>query len=390
MTIVPGRSSPGVDQGAAVEVFTRQIDGDVSIVHQPIVDLARGTVVGFECLARFADTCGASVEEWFALAARTGGIGPRLEATLVDVALRSRPDLPPNCFLTVNVSPSALLSAPMSRVFSEAGPLGGVVVELTEHAPVQDLPMTIDALDRLRAAGAQIAVDDAGAGYAGLKHLLDIQPDMVKLDRAIISGIDRDEAKRALVEMLGVFADRVDAWILAEGIETESELDAVLSLGVPLGQGWALGRPDLGWPGLSPSADGLLRARSESMAVSEHVTVRSILQHVRWIDESDVDATLDRLRSPDVDETTVVLDAHRRPVRLLDAATVWSGGTDDFLRVNVDTPVDAVARRMMTRSRGKRLDPALVVDAAGRFVGAVSVERVVARLSRSSNPRSLN
>ena len=102
-----------------------------------------------------------------------------------------------------------------------------MVIELTEHERIDSYAALEPALDRLRAAGALLAIDDAGAGYAGLQHVLSLRPDIIKLDRALVEGLDRDEAKRTLVEMIGTLAGRLDAWLLAEGIETGEELDVL-------------------------------------------------------------------------------------------------------------------------------------------------------------------
>ena len=86
-----------------------------------------------------------------------------------------------------------------------------------------------------------IAVDDTGAGYAGLHHLISVRPEIIKLDRTLVAGIDTDRPRRALVEMFGSFANRFDAWVLAEGVETAAELATLRRIGVPLAQGFLLG-----------------------------------------------------------------------------------------------------------------------------------------------------
>src|SRR5579875_2611059 len=188
------------------ELLRRPLErGTVTAAYQAIVDVARGVVVGYEALARFPGPTTAGPLEWFA-AARRLGLAADLEAAALSAALLGRPHLPRNCFLTVNVSPDLLDSAPVRRVFEAEGDLGGLVVELTEQTPIDSYRSLEPHLNRLRAAGALIAVDDAGAGYAGLTHLLGLRPSIIKLDRGLVEGIDRDEAKRALLEMIGVFA----------------------------------------------------------------------------------------------------------------------------------------------------------------------------------------
>jgi EAL domain-containing protein (putative c-di-GMP-specific phosphodiesterase class I) len=143
----------------------------------------------------------------------------------------------------VNVGPDAVLSAPVAAVFAEAGDLRGVVVEITEQTAVADDAALEEAIAPVRAAGALPAVDDAGAGFASLKHIMVLRPDVVKVDRDLVAGIDTDETKAAVVEALGMFTSRIDAWLIAEGVETSAELDRLLSLRVPLVQGYGLGPP---------------------------------------------------------------------------------------------------------------------------------------------------
>src|SRR4029078_2840820 len=209
---------------------------------QPIIDTARGTVAGYEARARLEGPANVGPDCWFALA-HAAGFGAELEAQVLDRALEARSAVPPNCFLSVNVGPQALLSAPVADVFTHAGDLRGVVVEITEQSAVDNYGALSDAIAPVRAAGALLAVDDAGAGFASLKHITVLRPDFVKVDRGLVAGIDADETKGAVVEALGMFTSRLDSWLVAEGVETAAELDRLLSLRVPLAQGYALGSP---------------------------------------------------------------------------------------------------------------------------------------------------
>ena len=196
-----------------------------------------------------------------------------------------RPVLPPDTFLTVNVSPHILGSAPVQDALATRPGLQRVVVELTEHTPVHDLAALRRQCDELRARGALIALDDAGSGYSGLQQLAALRPQVVKLDRALVSDADTDPVRVALAEMLGEFAGRIDAWLLAEGIETPAELAAFALLGVPLAQGWLLGRPDRasrrsrprrsGWSGPRSPAPGHRQRRRPLRPVRQARSARS-------------------------------------------------------------------------------------------------------------------
>lgn len=204
---------------------------DLTMVFQPIVDLAAARTAGYEALARFPGTAGPDV--WFAAAADCG-LAAELEALAVAKALAAVPLLPDDTFLSVNVSPHLLGSGPVQDALAARPDLRRVVVELTEHTPVDDL----DALRRqtraLRARGALVALDDAGSGYSGLQQVAVVRPQIVKLDRALVTGVDTDPVRAALTEMVGEFAGRLDAWLLAEGVETTAELAALVRFGVPL------------------------------------------------------------------------------------------------------------------------------------------------------------
>ena len=197
---------------------------DVRLAFQPVVDLVRGVAVGYEALARFPPPPRGSPARWFAAALGQGVAAP-LQAHTVRAALAARATLPANCFLSVNVEPNVLHSDEVQAAFADGGRLDGVVIELTEHAKVESYSRLYGGIDACRSAGVAIAIDDAGARYAGLTHLLRVRPDFVKVDSTLVAGIDRDDVKRAFVEAVGTLASRLDAWVVAEGIERVEDLD---------------------------------------------------------------------------------------------------------------------------------------------------------------------
>jgi EAL domain-containing protein (putative c-di-GMP-specific phosphodiesterase class I) len=151
-------------------------------------------------------------------------------------------DLPAQAYLSVNVSPATVVTGRVGEVVAEV-PGERLVVELTEHARVADYDELADALKPLRTRGARVAVDDAGAGFAGLVHILRLVPDIIKLDIGLTRGIDQDPVRRALALSLVGFARDTGAGIVAEGIETAQELEALRDLGITWGQGYFLARP---------------------------------------------------------------------------------------------------------------------------------------------------
>src|SRR5690349_3408176 len=175
---------------------------DLTLVFQPIVDLAAATIAGYEALSRFPGTAGPDV--WFAAAA-DAGVAAELEALAIGKALDAVPALPDNTFLTVNVSPHLLGTDPVQEALARRPDLRRVVVELTEHTPMDDLDGLTAATAALRERGALIALDDTGNGYAGLRQMAALRPQLVKLDRTLVSDADADPVRMALAEMVGEF-----------------------------------------------------------------------------------------------------------------------------------------------------------------------------------------
>ncbi|MEW1959058.1 EAL domain-containing protein [Kineococcus sp. NPDC059986] len=212
--------------------------GGPDVVYQPVVDLVSGATVGVEALSRFPSGT-PTPDRWFAEAAEVGA-GQDLELSALDNAVQGLPFLPG--FLALNVSPSTITTPAFLRRL-EALPLDRVVVEITEHSAVSNYAALLGTLEPLRRNGLRIAVDDTGAGYASLSHVLTVLPDFIKLDISLVRGIDADTSRRALTAGLVTFAQATGARIVAEGIETASELAVLRDLGVGLGQGYHLARP---------------------------------------------------------------------------------------------------------------------------------------------------
>jgi diguanylate cyclase (GGDEF)-like protein len=233
-----------------------ELERPIEPVFQPVVSLGTGRVIGYEALARFAIGPQRAPDVWFAQA-HGCGLGAELEAAAIRAALQSA-GRPLETHLAVNVSPSALHSPVVAEAL--AGDLSGVVVELTEHEFIFDDDDISAAIDGLRRRGALIAIDDAGAGHAGLNRLIEIQPDIVKFDRAMTRDIHTDRARMALLESFVRFARDVDATVCAEGIESLDELAAVADLDVQWGQGHVLARPGPPWATVAPVAAEVCRA----------------------------------------------------------------------------------------------------------------------------------
>ena len=233
----PPRRAPGPRALAGV------LSGlDALRVHlQPIVALETGEVWGVEALARFPGHPQPGPAAWFASALRKGQ-GPALEELALRGALQVLPELPPGLRLTVNLSAQALLQPAVSELLLEtADPR--VVMELTEHEQVDDYPALLRALIRLREAGIGLGIDDFGAGHSTLSHVLHLEPDVVKLDLALVQGVARCSRRQALVDAMLSFCRRTSTLLVAEGVEEGDDLSQLVEIGVGHAQGWFLARP---------------------------------------------------------------------------------------------------------------------------------------------------
>jgi EAL domain-containing protein (putative c-di-GMP-specific phosphodiesterase class I) len=215
-------------------------DDEVNVEFQPVFDLSANRVVALEALARFWREPIRSPALWFSEAAEVG-LGLDLELAAVEAALERIDEFPPDVSLAINVSPATAVDPRFHElVVAEASRL---VIEITEHAQVDDYEQLAEALAPLRARGARVAIDDVGAGFASLRHILRLEPDIVKLDLTLTQSIARDPAREALASSLVHFAAGIDATIAAEGIESADDLALLRSLGVGYGQGFYLARP---------------------------------------------------------------------------------------------------------------------------------------------------
>lgn len=215
--------------------------GQPAMVYQPIFDLMANRLAGLECLARFRMDPEIPPDQWFAEAAKAG-LAVDLELVAICAALRALPAIPKHAYLAVNCSPQTILCPELPKLLQTVS-LNQVVLEVTEHDYIEDYPPLLEALAPLRAMGLRVASDDAGAGYATLRHVLHIQPELIKLDISLTRNIDSDPKRRALASALIAFARETNARIVAEGVETAAELRMLQKLGAGCAQGYFLSKP---------------------------------------------------------------------------------------------------------------------------------------------------
>jgi PAS domain S-box-containing protein len=244
--------SPGLDARIRADDARARIQaildtGAFEPFFQPIVELRTGAVVGYEALSRFAD--GVPPDVTFGLAGRCG-LGLELEMATMRAAIDASAVLPGGAYLSLNASPALIGSGEIGGLLR--GCERPVVLEITEHVAIDDYSAIRGALVGLGPT-VRLAVDDAGAGYASMRHILELAPDFVKLDIGLIRRIDADPARQALLAGMGYFAVKRKVRLVAEGIEAARELATLRTLGISYGQGYLLGRPQAGrgpgpWP----------------------------------------------------------------------------------------------------------------------------------------------
>lgn len=230
-----------IEMSEARARIVEMLDGHaITIFHQPIHDLATGEPMGVECLARFPNNTRRGPHAWFEDAERVG-LGVELEMAAVRAALETLGHVPPGKYAAINVSPATILSGALERELDGVD-TGSLLIEVTEHQQVDDFAALSRKLSRLKEK-VRIAIDDVGTGYSGLRHIVDLQPDILKMDMALTRDIHRDPARQALTGALVQLARDIGCKLVAEGIETIEERDAMAELGVDFGQGYFFARP---------------------------------------------------------------------------------------------------------------------------------------------------
>lgn len=211
------------------------------MVFQPIYDVPKERIAGFEALARFSPLPHRPPDSWFKDANEIG-LGLELEAKAIHMALEALQRFPANVYVSVNLSPQHILQGALDDIFRDRS-LHQVTLEITEHTIVDYYDDLIDRIQPFRDRGLQIAVDDAGAGYASFRHILNLAPERIKLDMSLTRHIDGDVSRRALAGAFSMFSRETGATIVAEGVETASEIETLRTLGISYMQGYHLGLP---------------------------------------------------------------------------------------------------------------------------------------------------
>lgn len=378
----------------------------ITSVFQPLVELESGDIFAWEALTR--GPAGSFFQQPTVLFDFAEDVDQvfTLERACRESAIATLGAIGPEQRLFLNVHPRSLVSPDFSpgqtlEMLQDKGLRPEqVVLEITERHCIQDFTLFHRTLDHYRSQGFQVAVDDVGTGYSGLWSIAELRPEFIKIDMSLVRNVDTNPVKRALLETFVAFADKIGSRLIAEGIETESELTTVMHLGVHLGQGYFLARPAypkvLTVPPLPSRND--LRQRLGGLAIKCSIPLRELCEPATVVEEETQVFEVRKILTEDNAPGAVVVVNGRRPLGLvmkhaLDQALSTQYGLALYFRrpvtrimdetplvVESDTPAETVAQLAMGRDRAKLYDHVVVTD-RGRLYGIASVQRLLDALA---------
>lgn len=334
----------------------------ITVSYQPILDVARGAAAGYQAIVPEADR-------------HTLGAPDRRALTVATVraALAARSSLPVNTFISIPVPLGLVDDGAVREQLARHDDLGGVVLDITEFdsaGAVRAEP----TLDACRRAGAKIAVGGGDTGQPELGSIVRLRPAIIRLGAAWTRELDRHASRRSAIEVTGRLAGQLDAWILADHVESAGELRVLAQLGVPLARGPFIGGTHDAWPQIG--AD--VRSALPPVAARPDGELRRLLQQAY----TTCNAVAARSVLPEASgfECVVVIDESARPVSILQRGPMDRWDPVEALTINVDTPVADAVARAMSRPSDARFSPITCTDAAGRFVGILRIERLLEHL----------
>lgn len=367
----------------------------IGVEYLPILDVSRGTAAGYQSqfsLRAFDDggydvsppspeppgdgrdvdvpSCSPSVD-----AASDAG----LVAQAIRIALGAARTLPRNTFLTLPVPARLAAAKPIRDVLGSQEGLRGIVLDITgfdSSTPVGDLEYV---LAQHRDNGALIAVGGHGSSQPELTSIVRLKPSILRLGRDWVRGVDRSESKRSAIEVIGQLAGQLDAWVLAEGVTTTAELRAIAGLAVPLAQGPLVGQAREFWPAVDVNATAALPPAPTGPVKGDGV-LRLLMQPAYTT--RDAFAASSVLPETTGFDVVVVVDEFQRPVSLLEHGGTTAWETSEALGIHIDTPVADAVSRALVRPRASRFSPLVCTDSAGRCLGILRIERLMAHLAQ--------
>lgn len=356
--IIDQQDSPTAN--APFHLETPASEPEILVGYLPILDVARGIPAGYQALLMPGGTPTSTL------------VDPTVD--IIRAALAAFSSLPPNTFIAIPVPLARLGDHDVRATFRQHGDLAGIVLDITDFSPSIS-SATEAALDEVRAAGALLSVGGRETAQPELGSIIRLRPSIVRLGRDWIADLDQSPTKRTAIEVTGRLTAQLDAWILAESVSSAAELRALAELAVPLAQGPFIGAPNPHWPAIGDRAKDAL----PSTPAIPDGTLRPLIQQAYTTHHQD--AAQEILPSTSGYQTVVVIDDTSRPVSLLSRGTFGRWEPTPILTVNVDTPVADAVSRAMNRSAETRFLPLACTDPAGRFVGILKIEDLIAELT---------
>ncbi|WP_456473402.1 EAL domain-containing protein [Desulfolithobacter sp.] len=393
----------------------------IEVLYQPILNFADGKIYGWEALSRGPEgSIFRSPVTLFDFAEKSGELFA-LEKTCREKAIGSFGPILPEQKIFINIHPRTLADPEFTpgkthEILQKYNcEPRNIVFEITEKHSIKDFSVFHKTLDHYRNQGFKIALDDAGAGYSGLWSMAELRPDFIKIDMDLVHNIDRNPIKRALMETLVTFAEKVSSKIIAEGIESETELNAIIDMGVHFGQGYYIARP--GYP---PSHEVATPVHTSQVSILSKISSRSstcllpigdLTENVLSVHRHTRIEELHKMINEDPDIASIVVcDDHERPVGLIMThnlikklasqygISLYYKEKASFLMdknpiiVDQSAPSEQVAQKATCRERFKAYDD-IIVTADNRLVGIVSVQKLIdymvqvqLEMAKGSNP----
>jgi EAL domain-containing protein (putative c-di-GMP-specific phosphodiesterase class I)/CBS domain-containing protein/GGDEF domain-containing protein len=386
-------------------------DEQITMHYMPIVSLRDGQPLGWEALARGPENSPFfSPATLFAYAEETDTVF-RLEHICRKRALEQLRYLKPSQKMFINLDPRAIDDPFLLRgkVFQlldewELNP-HNIVLEITERHAITNYSVFRKIIEEYRKKGYLIAVDDAGAGYSSLESIAEIYPDFIKLDMSLIRNIDVDSIKQALLETFVQFAEKVKCKIIAEGIETERELKALIELGVPYGQGYYLGKPAMGMTQISGQAMNTILEIRDKWSEPDHdrryiaPEVADILTKTICVEKHTKVRKVHQIFEQRQRIESVVILENQKPIGLVMRFQLYQilGGqygvalyyerpisqimNNNPLIARKDEKIVEVAKRAMARDAYHLYDVVIITNDAGEYIGIVSVQSLLDKMA---------
>lgn len=353
--------------------------GRLRLAYEPVADLARGTICGYEAGQRFPEAL--APETWRTEALRRG-LEPDFDAFVVGSVLQARESLPADCFLSFDTRAATLLRESVRRTLARADTLAGLVIELAPRVVRREEARLPAVVEGLRAAGAAFAIDDVGGDDAVVRLAALVRPEYVKLSPLLVADLHRAPPRQALLSGIERMASHFGTAVVAQGVTQVDELDALLRLRIPLAQGPLIG---VRAKTLTPVAFGLSAyVRERGAAMLEPGALAPLVEPLAPLTAAvAVSAAFET--DPELRWVTLV-DERRRPVGLVERAAFARGEPPlrEPLVARASNGVVEVARRAMLRPPASRFHPVVCCDADGAYVGIVHVERLVEALAHGA------